>query len=145
MSAPAGKKVEGQCLCGAVKFTATLKNQDLHACHCSMCRAWVSGPFLGVDCEAPLSFEDDSAVGRYSASEWGERLFCKACGTSLAWQTKGGELASVSAGLVDLDAGASVTTEIFIDEQPHYYGLAGDAKRMTGAEAFAAFTAGQEG
>jgi hypothetical protein len=145
MSATAGKKVEGQCLCGAAQFSATLKNQDVHACHCSMCRAWGSGPFMGVDCEAPLSFRDESVVGRYNASEWAERLFCKACGSSLAWQTKDGKYVSVSAGLVDLDEGASVTSEIFIEEQPDFYALDSDAKRMTGSEAFAAFTGSQEG
>jgi hypothetical protein len=45
---------------------------------------------------------------------------------------------------LELPEGLKLGKEIFIDEKPDYYALAGDHKRLTGAEAFAEFTAGEQ-
>jgi len=145
MNANPHKPIKGQCLCGAVKFSATLKSQDVHACHCSMCRSWAGGGFMGLDCDGPPAMESEASVGRYSASAWGERVFCKECGSSLFWQTKDGAHVSVSAGLVEVDDTAKLTLQYFIDEKPAFYAFEGDSKTMTGAEVFAAFGANEEG
>ena len=134
------KAVSGRCLCGAVKFDAMLKSSDVHLCHCSMCRQWAGGGFLGVDLDGPAKFEDETSVGRYSASAWGERVFCTQCGSSMFWQTKNGAHVSASAGLLDLDEDARITLQFFVDEKPEYFEITGDSKKMTGAEVFAAFS-----
>ena len=38
----------GQCLCGAVTFTAKGVESHVHACHCSMCRRWNGGSGMAV-------------------------------------------------------------------------------------------------
>ena len=38
----------GQCLCGAVTFTAEGVESHVHVCHCSMCRRWNGGPGMAV-------------------------------------------------------------------------------------------------
>ena len=137
-----GVHTQGQCLCGALKFKVALKDDHVHACHCTMCRQWSASPFMGISVVGGLQFEDDAALGRYSASEWGERLFCKNCGSSLAWQTKDQKLVSVSAGAIDIDS-AQLTEQYFIDSKPEFYAFAGNSKTLTGEEIFAAFAAGQ--
>ncbi|MCC5982465.1 MAG: GFA family protein [Oceanicaulis sp.] len=145
MSAQA-KTAKGQCLCGDVRFTVALKNTHLDACHCSYCRAWCGGgPFLGVSCAEPPVFESEEAVGVYSSSEWGERVFCKNCGSTLFWRMKDGSSVSASAGVLDLGNEADLTLQIFVDEKPAYYKFANKTKMMTGAEVFAQFAGGQEG
>lgn len=139
------KSVRGQCMCGAARFEVELKNTAAHACHCSMCRKWGSGPFIGVDCVTTPRFDDDQVIGRYSGSDWAERLFCKTCGSSLVWQTKSGEHVAIAAGLVDLGTDATLALEVFVDAKPDYYAFSGSSQKMTGSELFAAFAAGQEG
>lgn len=128
-----------QCLCGAVTFTATPKSADMGACHCNMCRRWSGGVFLSTDCSGTVTFDDETHVGRYRGSSWGERVFCTACGSTLIWQTQDGSHQSVSIQAFE-DAGAfGFKSEIFIDEKPGNYGFANKTKTMTGAEVFAMF------
>ena len=46
-------------------------------------------------------------------------------------------------GLFDIDDRVKFEHQIFIDEKPAYYSLSNDTKNMTGAEVFAAFSAGE--
>ena len=139
------KTVSCRCMCGAVKFKAELKNTEVGACHCSMCRQWSGGVFLAVGYEGALDFEDEKALGVYRSSDWGERGFCKICGSSLFWRTQDGTTHSaVSAQAVtDLDA-PKFNSEIFIDQKPSYYSFAEPTNKMTGAEVFAIFAPKEE-
>ena len=41
--------MKGKCLCGAIEIeTETVKEVGL--CHCSMCRAWSTGPMYALHC-----------------------------------------------------------------------------------------------
>ncbi len=84
----------------------------------------------------------ETALGLYKSSEWGERLFCKTCGSSILWRSIDQTFRSVPAALLEGLEDLDVSTEIFIDEKPDYYAFAGARTRMTGAEVFAAFGAG---
>jgi hypothetical protein len=132
----------GGCLCGAVRFTATLRAHDVGACHCSMCRRWSAGPFFAMECEGAIAVEDDSNLGVYRSSEWAERCFCKQCGTPLFYRLVGKTFYAVSAEALDQRRDFRLASQIFIDEKPAYYAFANDTKNMTGAEVFAAFAAG---
>lgn len=133
--------VSGHCLCGAVSLAAHVKDHNVHACHCSMCRRWTSGPFLVISVAEGISFKGAENIGAYKSSEWGERAFCKICGTSLYWRMSGTDQYAISAGMLDDTSRLTLATEIFIDEKPAYYAFANDTEKMTGAEAVAAFTA----
>ena len=76
--------MKGQCVCGATTFTVELKNHDVHACHCSICRRQTSGVIMTIDVEqGSLKFTQDDHLSIYNSSEWGERGFCNCCGTNL--------------------------------------------------------------
>lgn len=129
----------GGCLCGAVRFEAVPKNLEVGACHCGMCRRWSGGVFLVVDCGANIKFENEDNIEKYKSSEWGERGFCKKCGTSLFWKMQDKGQYYLSAAALDNQDRLNFSHEIFVDEKPDYYSFANETHKMTGAEVFAAF------
>ncbi|HEX2842757.1 GFA family protein [Hyphomicrobium sp.] len=135
----AGNTVTGKCLCGAVTFAADVSTRDVDACHCSMCRRWSAGPYIGLSHNGPVTFTGAENIGAYKSSEWAERGFCKVCGSSLFYHLLGTEHYSFSANALDDQSGFSLTSQIFIDEKPAYYDFANDTPKLTGAEVFAAF------
>ena len=129
----------GHCLCGAVRFTATPKMEEMGVCHCAMCRRWTGGTFMAVECR-DVVVEDDSQLGVYTSSDWGERVFCTSCGSTLFWRMRNGSHTSVSAQAFDDPGAFRFTTEIFVDEQSPNYAFANETKRLTGPELIALVT-----
>jgi hypothetical protein len=144
MSSP-GERMTGSCLCGAVRFSAAPKTREVGACHCSMCRRWTTGPFLGLECGSTLEVADKSQLGVYRSSAWAERAFCKQCGTPLYYRLVDKNLYFASAEAFDDRAGFVFASQIFIDEKPAYYEFANKTQNMTGAEVFAAFAPSSQG
>ncbi len=129
----------GKCLCGAVKFTAKDPSTNYSACHCGMCRKWGGGgPFFGVRNKGVV-FESEENVGRYASSDWAERGFCKQCGTTLFYFLKPMNAHMMSVGSFDDQTQFRLASEIFIDEKPEGYSIAGDHPRLTAAETLAKF------
>ncbi|MBP2604145.1 hypothetical protein J2770_001520 [Acinetobacter calcoaceticus] len=76
--------MNGQCLCGKTTFEVELKNHDVHVCHCSMCRRQTSGVIMTIDVvQGSLKFIQQEHLSIFNSSEWGERGFCNACGTTI--------------------------------------------------------------
>lgn len=79
---------EGGCLCGAVRYRITGPLPPGGHCHCSMCRrsagalvvTWTAVP---ADRFAIVS----GAPAVHASSDIAERLFCGACGSSLAFRS----------------------------------------------------------
>jgi len=139
--AETGNVRAGGCLCGAVRFTATLREHDIGVCHCTMCRKWSAGPFFAVECDGPVRVtKGEDQLGVYRSSEWAERCFCKTCGTSLFYRLVGKPFYALSSETLDDKTDLAFTSQIFIDEKPGYYGFSNITKTMTGAEVFAAFS-----
>ncbi|RBP52849.1 GFA family protein [Arenicella xantha] len=126
----------GKCLCGAVTFTAAAVVKEIGACHCSMCRTWSGGPFLGLDCGTQVTFIGD--VSSFSSSDWAERGFCPHCGTHLFYKLIGNQTFIMPVGLFDAQTDLVFDHQIFIDEKPSYYSFKQTTPTMTGAEVFAA-------
>ena len=131
------KALAGQCLCGAIRFKATPKTMDMGVCHCGMCRRWAGGVFMAVSCGDQVEVEDDSQLGVYVSSEWGDRCFCRKCGTTLFWRMRDGTNVAVSMQAFDEPGVFRFAEEIFIDEKPKNYDFANPTKKLTGAEMFA--------
>ncbi|MEM9495071.1 MAG: GFA family protein [Pseudomonadota bacterium] len=133
--------MSGQCLCGAVKFKATPKESEMGVCHCAMCQRWAGGVFMAVSCGVSVEIEDETQLGVYQSSDWGERCFCKVCGSTLFWRMRDGTNTAVSAAAFEDSANFAFTSEIFIDEKPSTYEFANVTKQQAGPEVIAAFTA----
>jgi hypothetical protein len=131
--------VHGHCLCGAVRFQATAKSHDVSVCHCSMCNRWSGGMSMFLDIVGAPKFEGADNIGIYRSSEWGERGFCKTCGSSLFWKLVGEDRYTLSTGVLDDQTKLNLATEIFIEDKPAYYSFANATAKLTGEEAMAAY------
>lgn len=123
----------GRCLCGSVSYTAEEINPDVHSCHCGMCRRWTGGPAFAVSVKKVV-FDGEENVSRYDSSEWAERAFCNRCGTNLFYRLKEADHYMLWMGTFDDPTLFKLAGEIYIDEKPAAYDLAGDHPRLTGEE-----------
>ena len=131
-------EITGGCLCGAVKFSVDAVETEYHICHCAMCRRWAGGPLFSGTVEN-IRFRGGEHIGRYSSSDWGERGFCKICGSNLFYRLKDADIYMMSIGSFDDPAPFTLTGEIFIDHKPAGYEIAGDHERLTEAETWEKF------
>ncbi len=136
--------ISGGCLCGSVRFEAVPNAPEMGVCHCKMCRQWTGGVFMMVACGDTVKVKDDSDLGVYQSSKWGQRCFCKKCGTSLFWKMTDGSHHGVAASAFDDQSKFVFTHQGFIDEKPDSYSFANETSNMTGAEGFAKYFAEQE-
>ena len=132
-------ELSGACLCGAVTVKATPQHKTTEACHCSMCRQWSAGPYMALGCGSDVSIEGGEAIGVYRSSDWAERVFCKTCGTCIAWRLRQGGENHVNANLFDSAPDYPLSMQVFIDEKPASYSFAQDTRTLTSAEIFAMF------
>ena len=138
--------MNGQCLCGAVRITLRGRPTTMEACHCASCRKVTGGgPGLGAPVRGEdLTIEGAEHITRYPSSEHAERAFCRVCGSNLFFRLAGdaatGNL-SLCPGLLDDMNGVALVEEMFIDAKPDGYALAGEHRRITGAEALQGLSA----
>ncbi len=132
-------QAKGSCLCGKVSFTAKQLSPKVGACHCSMCRKWVGGPLMSVDCASDVSFNDESYITTYDSSDWAERGFCNQCGSHLFYRLKATQQHIMPAGLFDDQSAFIFNHQVFIDEKPSFYCFSNNTHDMTGAEVFAQY------
>ena len=126
--------LKGQCLCGAVAFSAEDADTDHSACHCGMCRRWSGGaPFFAARAKG-VTFTSEEHLGRYASSAWAERGFCTKCGTILFYFLKPIGAYMMSVGAFDDADRFRLSLEIFIDRKPRGYDFAGSHPRWTEAE-----------
>lgn len=138
-------RLSGQCLCKAVSVEATPDSEAVDACHCSMCRKWSGGPFIAMSCSENVEIEGGEAIGVYRSSTWAERVFCRNCGTVVAWRLQQDGGYHVSANLFAETAHYPLAMQVFIDEKPANYSFEQQTRTMTGAEVFAMFAPSQSG
>lgn len=123
----------GKCLCGAISFRAENVETHVHACHCSMCRAWAGSPVMAANVGS-VTFEGEDNLARFASSEWAERGFCKLCGSNLFYHLREPDLYMMNVGTFDNAEAFKLAGEIYIDEKPSGYAFAGDHPRLTGEE-----------
>lgn len=133
-----GKKASGSCLCGKITIHTEDMKTDLGVCHCSKCRKWSGGPFFAVDCGSNVKIDGKENLGVFDSSDWGERAFCKNCGTSLFFRLKDNSFYSINSELFN-NADLHFAHQIFVDEKPKYYEFSNQTHNMTGEQVFAAF------
>jgi hypothetical protein len=98
-----------------------------------MCRRWAGGPSFSTEASS-VQFNGEENIQRYNSSDWGERGFCRQCGSSLFYRLKEPDQYILNMGAVDDQSPFTIASEIFIDEKPPGYDLAGKHPRLTGEE-----------
>ena len=138
---------KGKCLCGAVSYTAKGLKPELSACHCGICRRWTGGPLLSIGSN-DVAWVGNDKITTFESSEWAERGFCSVCGSTLFYRVTApgphhGRV-HLAFGTLDDQSGFDLKLEFFIDKKPAAYALAGERKKLTEAEVFAMFGAGED-
>lgn len=84
-SATAAAGPEGGCACGEVRYRLASPPFDAGYCHCRICQLTSGAPVMAF---ATVRRGDLALLGRAPAkrasSEFGERWFCRDCGTPIA-------------------------------------------------------------
>ena len=132
----------GGCQCGAVRFELNEAPAEYAACHCSICRKIGGGVTLSAMVPpGGATWATSDTLKTYDSSDWAERGFCSACGSSLFWRLK---VPGPMQGLMYLSVGAlddmgdmPFTSEVFIDHKPNTYEFSGDRQSLTQAEVMA--------
>lgn len=85
----ANTTVDGECFCGAVRFSIELPTLFCGHCHCTMCRRAHGAGFVTWIAVARSQFrlETPDALTRFASSDHGTRSFCRTCGSSLFCQS----------------------------------------------------------
>lgn len=125
---------KGQCLCGEIRFKVDVRDNHAGLCYCKICRHWSAGPLVMIHGDAAPEVENPQMLGVYQSSEWGERCFCKQCGTSLFWRKVGGGFYGIAVDALENSDSISLGSEIFIDQIPRYYQQTDQTRRMTASE-----------
>lgn len=75
----------GGCACGAVRYRLDAPPFDAGYCHCDLCRRASGAPLLAFASVPADAFVLVSGTpGKWQSTSFGERWFCRDCGTQLA-------------------------------------------------------------
>ena len=126
--------MQGQCLCGEVKFEIEETN-EVAVCHCGMCRKWSGGPHMSLESKS-VQITGEDHIQRYASSEWGSRSFCKQCGTNLFYQLNADpQTFYLNSQLFDFSDQAQIVSEIYVDHKPTFYPFFSEtAEKLTQAD-----------
>ena len=84
-------KMNGSCLCGAVRISATTPSKWCAHCHCSMCRKQHGAGYVtwvGMNSDQVTIEDTQKTLQWYESSTGAQRGFCARCGTSLFFKSK---------------------------------------------------------
>ena len=84
-------KVQGSCLCGAVRFSVTLPSKWCAHCHCSMCRKAHGAGYVtwaGFDSDHFEVLSGADRLNWYESSPGARRGFCSVCGSTMLFESK---------------------------------------------------------
>lgn len=80
----------GGCLCGAIRFTATLPSKWVAHCHCTLCQRSSGAAFVTwvgmVDTNCEIT-DPGQALAWFASSTRGERGFCRRCGSTMFFRS----------------------------------------------------------
>ena len=115
------EQFDGQCLCGAVRFTITPPSLFCAHCHCRFCRAAHGAAFVtwvGAREERFSITAGEELVRWYQSSPQSRRGFCSVCGTTMLYVStlSPGEV-HVARALIGRDIDRAPQAHVFFDQR----------------------------
>lgn len=95
------ERVTGGCQCGAVRYAATIENDDAYLCHCRMCQRATGGVWAAFVGLPKSAVEWEREPDRFRSSPIAQRGFCSHCGTPLTFEFDDGESMDLIVGSFD--------------------------------------------
>ena len=95
-------KLSGGCLCGAIRYEASVPDSENWYCHCRMCQRW-TGSVVAASAIIPQTAlrYTRGEPGYYRSSGFAERGFCRGCGSPLVFRPIKDDWVAVQAGTLD--------------------------------------------
>ncbi|MGI9480207.1 MAG: GFA family protein [Hyphomicrobiaceae bacterium] len=108
---------EGQCMCGAVRFSVEGEPVNVRACHCRQCQRALGSPFFARALFEQRHVDITGPTAAHLSSQALERVFCRECGTRMfARRTNGTYIGIALAAFNDKDRFAP-TEHIWVSEK----------------------------
>lgn len=135
-------KIQGSCLCGAVRYEADFPTRFVSHCHCDNCRRAQGAGFItyaGFPAEQVRFTQGEERLTDYVSDTEATRRFCSHCGSTILFCSPRwpGELHLIAANLEDaLDR--APTGRVYADRTPSWCPITDDLPRYggeTGVEA----------
>ena len=119
------QRLQGGCLCGAVRYVGEGYFRPVTVCHCGMCQRTHGGPagYTAVDRQA-LQMTEERGLRWYRSSDEARRGFCNECGASLFFDWLAAPHISIAAGTLDRPTGLRTVAHIFTVDKGDYYEIA---------------------
>ncbi len=121
-------EVTGGCLCGQVRYRATLPTRELVVCWCSQCLRQNSGPLVSI--RPAEAAEISGPVAGFRASGFATRGFCPHCGSTIYWQ-QDGEQPYFAHGSLDERDGYRIAEVLHEDTRPDAYRVVAEPEGTT--------------
>jgi hypothetical protein len=112
--------MEGNCLCGAIRFEVEGPFPLLYQCHCSLCRKQggsVSNTGLIVAADKFRWIEGEALVGEWVRSSGFRSYFCSTCGSPVPNQLRDTGYIWVPSGLLDGDGPLAIGAQLYVDSK----------------------------
>jgi hypothetical protein len=79
-------EMTGGCMCGKVRYTAQVADNDAYLCHCRMCQRASGNVSLAMKNVKQADVQWEREPDYYRSSPIARRGFCSFCGTSLTFE-----------------------------------------------------------
>lgn len=86
---------------------------------------------MEIECGSDVTFEGAEYIATFESSTWGERGFCKKCGSHLFMRAIATNEYGISPGLFDNDQDISFNRQVFFDKKPSWYSFANVTRNIT--------------
>ena len=120
----------GSCLCGAIRYEISGPFDEMHHCHCSMCRKAHGAAFstFARVSRASLRFlAGTEQLRHFRSSPPVQRSFCGGCGSSLLFQFDAlPEVVWVAAGTLDDDPAMRPQAHIYVASKAPWFEITDD-------------------
>jgi hypothetical protein len=81
----------GGCMCGKVRYTAAIEDDEAYLCHCRMCQRASGNISLAMKNVKVANVSWKREPDYYTSSPIARRGFCSSCGTSLTFEFSDGK------------------------------------------------------
>jgi hypothetical protein len=121
----------GGCLCGALRYSSSVKPIDVGYCHCRMCQKISGATVLPWASFASENFSYTQGRPKiYASSAHGQREFCEACGSQIAFRaTDSDETVEINVGTFDDPEIVEPEHHIWCNSQVSWFDTADDLPR----------------
>lgn len=119
-------RIEGSCLCGAVRYEAGPAVGPMGHCHCETCRKAHGAAFSTTVRVAREGFRwiaGEGELGSFESSPGKRRRFCRRCGSHLVAGWEGEDELILRAGCIDGDPGLRPVAHVWTAHKAPWYDI----------------------